>query len=374
MILPRRAVPLFALLLAVSCAKADKVEDKDPCNHTCKPGESCIEGTCYAGGYGTACGFDEAQCDSTHGFTCVGGPQYVTRGFYDYVMDKDGKVLTKLAGKVVPSDFYDAYCTKAGCVTDSDCPARTRCLTVETINDTETADDKLISVCVRREYCAPAASPDDCYRKDGWAYVPPAGSEPGFCTDLCDYTRPESCGVDKVCLDGYCYPASGSCQGDGSYCSTCQIEEDCAASGNHCMYYRTSGVSFCNRGPCQCADDARPLSVGMGYPLLECTTDADCYGGECRDGYCWRAGSSTLVLSQGQGKCPAVSGSCGAVSPGGVPVWCFVSALVADQVSGNTLTGSFAKYVDYWLNDGACVIENEVEGKAACWLPPTTPE
>ncbi len=196
-----------------------------------------------------------------------------------------------------PSNM-DAYCTTA-CKTDRDCLPNMACREVSTANG-------LVSMCVRREYCEPCNTDDEC----GSQYDRCIGSEPSkssenFCSTNCDPNEPATCPTDSTCKQVYfcttrnawvpdcswcdgecktdgpsvfeCVPDYGACTGNGSLCSPCRTQEECQnGDGGYCL-----------------------TSLDNAFCTKPCTSDT-----ECPEGYiCYDIGASQKQCIPGNTSC-----------------------------------------------------------------------
>ena len=218
----------------------------------------------------------------------------------------DPAIGTECAISTCPSGFDcfskgtgdpNAFCTKA-CAVDRDCPPQMTC---------RTYDGK--KSCFPRVWCGACSIDDQCTGGYNKCLTSDQGEK--FCSAKCDPDVVRSCPPNSTCTDLgngdlYCLPASGSCTGDGSYCSSCFSNTDCTSQGSRCYYSIRVQTNFCTK-PCddtntcpaehECfyIDDANPAAgtecrprsddcaVPSGGKVIgdQCSAFWDCKTGEC---------------------------------------------------------------------------------------------
>ena len=183
----------------------------------------------------------------------------------------------------------DAYCTQFACTSDADCTGGFWCATVNVGPNATSATPtfgKTRNVCVRRSYCAPCKKDLDCLAGSTPMHCVPDTNGATFCAPQCgsdsncvatgqydstcttpwkvcspaastgsacktDDECPPSGGTYQHCVGGacspecntatdcslgsqcvanvkVCVPRAGVCVGDGSFCSPCRSDDDCA--------------------------------------------------------------------------------------------------------------------------------------------------
>lgn len=224
-----------------------------------------------------------------------------------------------------PTDA-NAFCTQFACTGDGDCPGGWWCAT-ENVGPNATSSaptfGKTRTVCLPRTYCAPCKKDLDCYAPAGSTpmHCVPGSNGVTFCApecggdSNCQYggqydsactnpwkvcspstggaacTRDDDCPTTATayqhCLGGHCTPECGSaadcagdqtcvtnvkvclpragvCVGDGSFCSPCRSDDDCAP--------KTTGAVATPRPPGYCVSSA---TFGESYSTERfCTAPA----------------------------------------------------------------------------------------------------
>ena len=206
---------------------------------------------------------DNPACDKAHGFAC-------------YAQS--------------PTDA-NAFCTVIGCKKDGDCPGGWWCATVNQAPNALTAKASLGStrtVCLPRAYCAPCQSDGDCVAAPDSTPQRCVQNDQGdhFCTPEC--SGDDTCPLDATCLvqlticspatgsacksDGDCPPAKGTYQHcDGGHCTPeCAAATDCDP-GQRCT---KRGLCAPRAGVCK----------GDGSFCSPCRSDDDCATGLCATG------------------------------------------------------------------------------------------
>ncbi len=156
-----------------------------------------------------------------------------------------------------------AYCTQYLCIDDTDCAGGYTCTKINTAPnavESKRSFGATVSVCQKRDYCAPCASDIDCPRSlDGRKqFCAIAGNGTAFCSASCE--NDDNCPLDAECRglgDGNnaCFPRAGSCVGDGSLCSPCRNDEDCPNGA--CLTADYSSERFCSvlsKKPCSATE------------------------------------------------------------------------------------------------------------------------
>ena len=255
-----------------------------------------------------------------------------------------------------PTDA-NAFCTQFQCNDDADCPGGWWCAS---INDSPSADTgkrtdwgSTTTVCLPRvyttkpgSYCAPCKSDADC---------PKNGDTPQHCTSadanggtekVCatECQSDANCPLDQKCTDpgtgtAVCVPRAATCKGDGTFCSPCHSDGDCAADPNNpgfcvqadystehfctvptptCTYSQTSG--FTDQCP-KLPDAAKPPNtttdgVGCSYSNASGIPLKQCYGGNvfglgCYTFHCAGSGGTCFQNSDCcNNKCDTANQAC----------------------------------------------------------------
>jgi hypothetical protein len=145
-----------------------------------------------------------------------------------------------------------AFCTQFQCSSDAECRGGWWCATINvapnvlrasrTVGETQTA-------CLPRTYCSPCASDIDCPLDKGRRQHCVADSAGAmFCTPECNADT--ECNQEAKCVENddanahVCVPNAGACVGDGSMCSPCRSDADCA-TGGACVSSSYSTERFC---------------------------------------------------------------------------------------------------------------------------------
>ncbi len=185
-----------------------------------------------------------------------------------------------------------AYCTRA-CEKDAECGAGFFC---GSVNDSPSAEaDKrtgtgTIKICQKRAYGSPCESTVDCgaglrcFSDD---------KNQKFCTNTC--ADDNNCAVDAFCGDGLCYPNARVVVGDGTLCSPCRSDLDCAAGKGVCGSNAYTTERFCTvPSPSSCKTQGDCPKVPVGVSGGGCTTQAfdDIPAGHCVG--LFKLGSSNL--------------------------------------------------------------------------------
>lgn len=269
-----------------------------------QPANWCVANT-YAipaatdGLWGTPCLPSDGEgnnkaCDTDEGFACYG---------------------------ISPTDA-NAFCTQFDCTADSDCPGGWWCETVDVKPNVLKADRSFNStrtVCRPRQYCAPCQEDHDCpVAANGSAQrCVPDGSGGMLCSSEC--SGDANCALDASCATAYpvctpaagtacksdddcppangtfqhcvggsctpecggpsdcasgqdcgaikaCIPRAATCLGDGSFCSPCRSDADCAAGGGVCVYADYSTERYCSV-PMKSGTTCPPDTSGQGATL-----------------------------------------------------------------------------------------------------------
>jgi hypothetical protein len=229
-----------------------------------------------------------------------------------------------------PQGTPSAYCSKANCTSDSDCPGNYWCATIEVLaprdggvadvgprGDTGFTPPATVNlpVCVKRDFCAPASGYVDCNANDAVYAIDYKGR--GWCLKQCDGSDPNGCGPGNGCIKHdsqyKCWPRGLTCAPSTPthFCSRCLTNADCPKQG------------YC-------------LSTWVGEPYCSspCTSDDDCtYTGAPDDfnaGQCYQ-------FSDGESQCmPNETASSDPTdpTPGAASCWEPLPGLDAGQVPG----------------------------------------
>jgi hypothetical protein len=198
-----------------------------------------------------------------------------------------------------PTDA-DAYCSRYGCGSDSECPGGFYCATVNAAPNLGTyqrswrgkTDGALTTVCKKRStFCSPCASDADCAAR---GYVGPAlhcvADDKGqkYCTNEC--ANDAACDRDSACRDAnglkVCAPNVGACKGDGALCSRCASDADCK-EGGFCLEQEYTKERFCTSTPnggscgastCGTAPAGVPWEIGCVRTTSGFTPTDQCVG------------------------------------------------------------------------------------------------
>jgi hypothetical protein len=233
-------------------------------------------------------------------------------------------------------DDANAFCTQFACTADSECPGGWWCST-QNVGPNVTSGaptlGKTRTVCLPRTYCAPCKKDLDCYappNSPAMKCVPDtAGS--AFCSTTC--ANDSTCSLDaqcaapwKVCVqpvaggttcqtDDQCPPAAGTYQHcvQGTCTPECASASDCAA-GQTCVAnikvcVPRAGVcvgdgSFCS--PCRSDDDCASKTTGVGatQPSGYCLNAQELIGGAySTERFC--SAPATAACDAGAAACPA---------------------------------------------------------------------
>ncbi len=267
------------------CKSAKDAEGKDVL--------ACVKGTTYpAGQFGTKCpgGASAKECDETNKFVCVG------------------------AG---PGDI-ESYCTKTGCLADTDCAAGYACATVRTskkpcadacgitgaagagcVTAAEIGAGKeyscggislLRNMCLKRAFCNDCETDDDCRARPNQLCASD-GKGHKYCTELCDPNQSNACSWgsaaecavhDTALGKPTCGHKFGACSGTGKGCEPCRDDADCPTG--FCSRSDYTGESFCvDLGPsCDCTGfptSQNAVCLDGGCPKTPGNTNMSCYGG-----------------------------------------------------------------------------------------------
>lgn len=235
-------------------------------------GTYCVADTpARSGRYFGPCPRGNADCDQDAGFLCVG------------------------AGE----GDLDSYCT-TDCTSDDECPEGYRCGAMRvppcgracgvsgTGGNTNCAPTNEIGegrryqcgvltairhVCVRRTFCAPCETDEDCLAVPGQICARDASGE-RICTvpcdpsaDSCPWGNAAECGLfDAERGIPTCSHRFGSCRGSGKGCEPCLEDADCGSSGI-CASFSFSRERFCIdlTTSCDCGDDADENGTCLGH-------------------------------------------------------------------------------------------------------------
>lgn len=173
-----------------------------------------------------------------------------------------------------------AYCTQFGCTSDADCKGGWTCATVNTFPNATTSVRQYGAtqkVCRPREHCAPCASDLDCPSAPTKHWCIPGKDGQTFCAPECGGTN--NCPKDAQCVDRaefpakLCFPNAGLCKGDGSFCSPCRNDTDCASGV--CTTSQYSREKYCT------------AKSGKACVLVSGSLSADCPKPQATDN--WKA-------------------------------------------------------------------------------------
>lgn len=267
------------------CQSAKNAEGKDVL--------ACLKGTTYPPGqFGTKCpeGSAGTECDAANNFVCVG------------------------AG---PGDI-DAYCTKTGCLADSDCgegyfcsasrtskkpctdacgitgAAGSGCVAASDIGPGKEyscgAIGLLRNICLKRQFCNDCENDDDCRAKPNQLCASD-GKGHKYCTTVCEPNVSNACGWgsaaecavhDTALGKPTCAHKFGACAGTGKGCEPCRDDADCPTGlclrsdytgENYCLDLASSCscTGYSTYKDTQCLDGGCPKTPG-GINMV-------CYGG-----------------------------------------------------------------------------------------------
>jgi hypothetical protein len=194
-----------------------------------------------------------------------------------------------------------AFCTTIGqCRQDpqySDCPGGWWCETLNAQPNVTTTKAKWGTtrpVCMPRWYCSPCQQDYDCsLSADGLPQhcITDTGGTNKYCATECGQTS--NCAPDASCSANndpgikLCMPNAGVCVGDGTLCSPCHSDDDCAAAsaGGFCLVSDYSHERFCgaldttNCISGQAPTGCPPLPTGVKAKRVSCTSMASDYLG-----------------------------------------------------------------------------------------------
>lgn len=128
------------------------------------------------------------------------------------------------------TDDHDPFCSSK-CESNKDCSLYHVC-------DYKLGLEKPLRVCRQARFCSTCQVDSQCMLAGMQCVADDDGNR--FCSQKCE---PGTMGCDdgSHCVfredrqDWYCVPYWGSCQGDGSQCSPCVIDQDCKDSNYICM-------------------------------------------------------------------------------------------------------------------------------------------
>lgn len=194
----------------------------------------------------------------------------------------------------------DSICSKE-CESAADCPEMMVCK--------RKGDFK---ICQLATYCDECSNDTQCGGDTYQCIEDQSGVS--FCSPKCVKDDPESCSAGDYCKkvgtgfeEYFCYPMFGTCRGDGTHCTPCQSDNDCA-KGHQCHENPYTHERYCAK-TCQVKMDC-PKGFGcvedlVGETEALCTLDIDgeyvetCYKGnknycepclknyECESGVCY---------------------------------------------------------------------------------------
>ncbi len=214
-----------------------------------------------------------------------------------------------------PSDAAtDAVLTVPGlgkvCAAKTDCPGTLFCLETNSVSGTGICSQTCINhadcgkgyfcnpvadktVCTPPRYCDPCTTAQDC-----GADLPlclPGSDGRSYCTHSCA-VGDTSCSPGSSCKtygskinESACMPDFGSCSGDGSQCSPCSAQADCASNAQ-CLTSPDTGEQFCAQ-TCKPGD---PSGCPAGYGCWEQKTTPG-------KGLCYKSIAGKLVATCAKG-------------------------------------------------------------------------
>lgn len=233
-------------------------QDKCPVNTHCSPGGTakadgssvsyCVPNQASAtfqpppmgkGQWGASCdpskGFDNNPgCDTDQNFWCYG------------VSNTDGS----------------AICTQFQCQDDWDCAGGYTCTTINSapsVLNIKRSFGQTTTVCLPRawnlwegSYCSSCKSDDDCPMNDGQPQHCVGADGQGGMEKICavECGKDANCNLDAKCVTTTegpktCVPRAGTCKGDGTFCSPCHSDADCAAMNGWCYQPENTTERFC---------------------------------------------------------------------------------------------------------------------------------
>ena len=141
-------------------------------------------------------------------------------------------------------DSVHSVCTK-DCTSNLDCPATMECTFTGATN-----------TCLPRAFCSGCVTDEQC--GEG-SVCTDMGAGAKFCSKLCTPGKTE-CPRFADCTEiegrNVCTHRSGLCVGDGTLCQPC-ADHKCAADGDLCLTFPTTGESFCSQA-CTANADCGP--------------------------------------------------------------------------------------------------------------------
>ena len=186
----------------------------------------------------------------------------------------------------------NAFCTKFGCGSDADCTQGWWCSTVNQTPNVES--DKLAlgatrTVCLPRTYCSPCASERDCappqMANPTLTHCLPDSHGTNLCAPVC--ATQSNCPLDAACVAQWsmCTPGAGkACSTDDDCPLAAGIYQHC--DSKHCTPECASDAGCAAGQSCQLVRTCMPRAgacVGDGSFCSPCRSDADCAGGYCID-------------------------------------------------------------------------------------------
>jgi len=292
--------------LGPTCHLVCTTQAQCPFNYTCndgtlpasqngpgQPANWCVENTLLVsqanpGLWGTPCVPSDGEgtnkaCDQSQGFACYGQ---------------------------TPTDA-NAYCTQFNCQADTDCPGGWWCETVDAQPNVLTAKrslHKTRTVCRPRQYCATCLEDHDCpVDASGTAQhcvADPNGDGNSYCAPGCKSDA--NCPLDATCGSAYpvCTPAQGA---------ACKSDDDCPPQngtfahclGGSCTPECGSQADCASGQSCGSLDVCRPragLCKGDGSFCSPCRSDADCATGVCE--YAAYSTERYCSVPMSSGTCP----------------------------------------------------------------------
>lgn len=223
-----------------------------PTNYTCASNGSRTfckadknQPTPRAGQYGAACtalqGVNAEECDYESGFYC----QFNDR------------------------NDPNAFCTRYDCESDADCTGGYFCGSANDIPFG--AKEKRVigathKACLPRTFCSPCETDLDCAPDNGVPqFCERDVNGAGYCTKEC--SKDTNCNDEAACVDGLCAPIAQVCVGDGSFCSPCRSDADCATGGGACVKSRYSTEKTCT------VPSKKKCDITGETAVFDCPTD-----------------------------------------------------------------------------------------------------
>lgn len=245
-----------------------------PCDpKKCAEGNICVQNRCMlACSRHYDCPDDSYDCRAVEGQqVCVQNGMPIGQGQFGYLCGSPNATCADGFRCQGTKSDPTAYCTRAPCADDSECPGSYYCAEINVpaptydggIPDTGPTPDtgtrpRTVKACLKRGFCAPAAGLVDCANGD--ALFAKDSANRGWCLKTCSGLDRYGCGAGNECIptgaDGgfECWPRSKTCAPEKAFCGRCTSSLDCP-EGGFCYVYPTTKERMC---------------------LTECSNDSEC--------------------------------------------------------------------------------------------------